>query len=236
MTGSCINFYNGQNTQRAYRGIVANVINLYGIPIRYLPKKLSNEDVDPFGTSALGDDIDVRSNTGLNDIYGEDINISYNDSISMKAMLENYDDFNGMHNFFSKFGMSMDDEIILQLETETWRNLMSKHGYELNKPKEGDLIIFEISKAKGGNPMIFEIKYCNESKSYFIFGELLVFEINCKLWEYSHETLETGDEKIDSLNDITGDDPRIGDNETISKTSEKVTVWNPNDPYGESDD
>ena len=224
--------YTSKDTQKTYRGLVSQVINLFGIPCRYLPKITSDEDNDPFGDSGFGTDADIRSNNYINDIYGEDVNIKYKDAIPMSCMLENSDFYNGTHNMFSKFGgLSNEDEIILQIEIETWRNRMERSGYMMEKPMEGDLISFDLAKAKNGRPQMFEIKYCNESKSYFQFGELMVFEMTLKTWDYSHETLETGDTQIDVLNTFQGDDEIVSDNKTIEVQKTKVTQWDPNDPF-----
>ena len=227
--------YNSKNTQRTYRRLTAQVINLYGIPIRYLPKTTSDQEFDPFG-SGTGTDDDIRSNTGLNELYGEDVNIAFKDAVPMKAVLQNTDFYDGTHNLFDKFGMSSEDEITLNIEIETWRNLMDRSGYPMEKPMEGDLITFDLARAKNGRPQIFEIKYCNESKSYFQFGELMVFELQCKLWEYGHETLDTGDPIIDGLNDIAGDDSKVGDNQFIKNKADDVVVWDPNDPFRDKSD
>lgn len=232
--------YTDQDTQNTYRSLVAEVVDLYGIPIRYLPKTITTNTTDPFGLDAqFGKDVDISSNSGLNEIYGEDVNISYNDSVPMKAILENYNNYDGTHNLFSKFGFSMEDEIQISIETESWRSLMSRCGYDFDKPAEGDLILFDLAVAKNGRPQIFEISYCNESATYFAFGQLMVFKLNCTVWEYSHEKLNTGHVEIDNLNiDINSDTIRkeIGDNEKIQEKSEEISKFDPNDPFGDEFD
>ena len=229
--------YDNRDQQRTYRGLVAQVVDLYGIPCLYLPKTTSDTEPDAFSTSPFGDDDSSyeKSNTSMSHIYGEDIAISYKDTIHMKCMLENIDGFDGQHNMFSKFGFTMEDQVTLFVEIETWRNLMSRYGYDMQKPKEGDLISFEMSKAKNGRPKLFEIKNVNENTNFFSFGELMVFSINCSVWEYSHEKLETGDTNIDSLNDISTEEivQKIGDNNEITEKSSTITKFHPNDPFGD---
>ena len=227
-----LNLYTHQDTQKTYRRIVSEHIRLYGIPIRYVPKVVVDESLygeDPNGSI----DDEIHSNNGLNNIYGEDSTMTFKDAIPMKGMLEQFDFYEGTHNMFSKFNFSMEDEITLSFEIENWRNLLEEYGYELQKPLEGDLIIFDLAVAKNGKPQIFEIKNVNESASYFQFGTLFIFRVNCKVWDYGHETMETGDELLDSLNNIdavTG----IGDNKEIEDKAKTVTSWNPNDPFGEN--
>jgi len=239
MSGLGYSLYNSKDTQKTYRGLTAQVINLFGINIRYIPKVLSEQDTDPFGgNGGFGEDTNTASNTNLNRIYGEDVNIAYEDTIPMKGLLENYDSYDGQHNLFNKFNFTMEDEITLSIEIETWRNLMSRCGYDMERPEPEDLILFDLAVAKNGKPKIFKITNCNESASFFAFGELMVFELNCTVWDYSHETLETGDPKIDGLNTIEGDSPKIGDNKDIEDKSKELINWNPNDPFSDkfSDD
>jgi len=235
-----LKLYNHPDTQRTYRSLVAEIVEQFGTPIRYLPKKIADQKMNPFnGDSGFGEDTDVRSNTQLNHIYGEDVNISYEDSVPMKAFLENFNMYDGTHNLFSKFGFSMEDEITLELEIESFKNLMNRCGYDMQKPIEGDLVIFDLARAKNGKPQIFEVKYCNESASYFSFGQLMMFKLNCTVWEYSHEELKTGDADIDGLAVSLDSDTirkEIGDNDTIQEKSEEVTRFDPNDPFGDEFD
>ena len=231
------NIYNSLNQQNTYRSLVAQVIELYGIPCRYTPKVLSTDKVQPFGQDThLGDNDYIQSNEGLNDIFGEDIGVEYQNIIPFKMMIENIDAYDGMHNLFQKMGgYSQGDEITLQVEIETYRNTMKKYGYEMNKPQEGDLIFFDLALAKNGRPKIFEIKNCHENKQFFSFGELMVFEINCGLFQFSDEKLDTGDTNIDNLNTIANEeiDTKIGDNKTIETKADKIRDYHPNDIFGD---
>lgn len=231
------NLYNHRDTQKTYRALASEIVQLFGIPIRYIPKVISDSKQSPFnGSMGFGTDMDTRSNAILNHIYGEDVNIAYRKVIPMKAILSNYDAYEGVHNLFNKFGFSMEDEITLEVETESWRNIMSRFGYSMLKPQEGDLIIFDLALAKNSKPQIFEIQYCNESESYFSFGQLMVFKIYSKVWEYSHETLDTGDEDIDRLNTTVNKEAirkDIGDNDVIEEKSEELNRFDPRDPFGD---
>jgi hypothetical protein len=230
--------YNHKDTQRTYRQLVAEVVDLYGMPIRYIPKVPSDEEIEPFSTEfGFGEELDIRSNIGLNHIYGEDTTIKYKDLIPMKAILENFEQFEGTYNVFDKLGFSMEPEIHISIEIENFRNLVKRYDYDkLRKPEEGDLILFDLANAKNGKPMIYEITFCNESASYFAFGELMVFELNCKLFKYSDEKLETGDPNIDNLKtDIDNDKLRneIGDNEEIERQADEIRHWNPKDAFAD---
>jgi hypothetical protein len=231
-----LNLYNHKPTQNTYRSLNSEVVNLFGIPIYYMPKTVNDSGVKfsktPYGESGFGNIVDLRSNTGLNQIFGEDVNISYNYAIPMKMILENFQEYGGSIQIFDKFGYNSNPEIVLQAEIETWRNILNKYGFTMEKPMEGDLISFDLATAKNGKPQIFEIKSCKELQTYFQFGALYVFRIVCQLWEYSHEKIKTGDPVIDQLNiDISNDIDNIGDNKIIEDKAKKVVTWNPKDPF-----
>lgn len=231
------NLYNNRDTQKTYRGITSEIVQLFGVPIRYIPKIISETKINPFnGEAGFGTDLDIRSNAILNHLYGEDVNIEYRKIIPMKGFLSNYDAYEGVHNLFNKFGFSMEDEITLEFEIETWRNMMERFGYSLLKPQEGDLIVFDLALAKNSRPQIFEIQYCNESETYFALGQLMVFKVYSRVWEYSHEKLETGDADIDQLNTKVDKDTlrkEIGDNDIINEKAEEVNRFDPRDPFGD---
>ena len=95
------------------------------------------------------------------------------------------------------------------------------------------MIIFDLAVAKNGKPQIFEIKNCNESSTFFQFGTLYVFRLNCKVYDYSYEKMETGDELLDSINNVDAING-IGDNKEIEDKAKVVTNWNPRDPFGDN--
>lgn len=226
------NWFKEKDTQQFYRSLTASSIELYGIPIRYLPKVESKKESfgeDPFGENELGGEKVRASNRGWNKIYGEDPLIAYKNAIQMKAFLENYDFYEGTHHIFNKFGFSMADEITISIEIERFRKIMEMNGYSYTRPEEGDLIALELTTAKNDKFQLFQINYVNESFSYFAFGQLTTYKIRCTLFEYSSQKIETGEEKIDIIKEFQN--VSIGDNEDIEAQSKKVTNWNPDDPF-----
>ena len=226
------NWFKQKDTQQFYRSLTSSSIELYGIPIRYLPKTESKQKdfgENPFGENDFGSNKVRASNKGWNKIYGEDPLIAYKNAIPMKAFLENYDFYEGTHQIFNKFGFSMADEITLSIEIDRFRKIMEMNGFSYTRPEEGDLIAFELTTAKNDKFQLFEINYVNESFSYFAFGQLTTYKIRCKLFEYSSQKIETGEEKIDIVKEFQN--ISIGDNDVIEKESKKVTNWNPDDPF-----
>ena len=227
------NWYKDRDAQQTVRSLTAEVIQLYGIPIRYIPKiesKNTGFGNEMFGDNEFGNKSITKSNMSWNPIYGEDPLVAYRDAIKMKAFLENHDFYEGTHQIFNKFGFSMSDEITLSFEIENFRKDIKNSEYELVRPMEGDLVAFELTTAKNDKFQLFEIIYVNESFSYFGLGQLTVYKVRCKHFQYSLEKIETGDERIDGITKV---DPskEIGDNDEIKERAKKITNWNPKDPF-----
>ena len=64
--------------------------------------------------------------------------------------------------------------------------LHKKMASESTRPLEGDLIYLPLT---GG---LFEIKFVEDESVFYQMGELVMFDLKCELFEYSHEELDTG--------------------------------------------
>ena len=60
---------------------------------------------------------------------------------------------------------------------------------------EGDLIWYPFTKA------LFEIKFVDTKEVFFQFGKLYTYKLECELFKYSHESLDTGISDIDAIED-----------------------------------
>lgn len=66
-----------------------------------------------------------------------------------------------------------------------------------SRPMEGDLIFFPAPLH-----VIMEIKYIQHEKSqgqFYPLGKLTFYEVDCEIWSYSHEVLQTGDTDVDAF-------------------------------------
>lgn len=65
------------------------------------------------------------------------------------------------------------------------------------RPMEGDLIFFPAPLH-----VIMEIKYIQHEKAqgqFYPLGKLTFYEVDCEIWTYSHEMLDTGDPAVDAF-------------------------------------
>jgi len=109
----------------------------------------------------------------------------------------------------SKFGIQVKDEITLTLSRERYENyiapfLNSRMLYLMNsatdqgslqtihRPREGDLIYFPLGRR------LFEIKYVEHEQPFYQLGTGYTYELQCELFEYEDEILNTSIDEIDS--------------------------------------
>lgn len=123
--------------------------------------------------------------------FGEDPMSQFNSFVDVKMYLSSYDDFGGSGDLFSKFGLQVEDTITLECTIAEFNALMG------NPPLQGDLLYFTF------NETLFEITNVeNDRSNFFFLGKTNIYKITAKVWDYSGETMNTGIEDIDNLNNI----------------------------------
>lgn len=175
------NFYfqNGDTSgttaeQRLVESLVIESLKIYGHDIYYLPRTLVNRDT----------------------IFDEDTLSQFTQSYPLEMYLENVDGFEGEGDIFSKFGIEIRDQATFVLSKKRWEEMVATSGGEFQleaRPAEGDLLFF----AKTGS--LFEIKYVEFQNPFYQLGKIYVFKLQCELFEYSSEVIDTGIEALDAI-------------------------------------
>ena len=175
------NFYfqNGDTSgttaeQRLVESLVIESLKIYGHDIYYLPRTLVNRDT----------------------IFDEDTLSQLTQSYPLEMYLENVDGFEGEGDIFSKFGIEIRDQATFVLSKKRWEEMVVTSGgiFQLDaRPAEGDLLFF----AKTGS--LFEIKYVEFQNPFYQLGKIYVFKLQCELFEYSSEVIDTGIEALDNI-------------------------------------
>ena len=129
-----MNFNIGQNHDNEYdlfKSTSEEVINLYGIPVKYLITEKVNQDI----------------------IYGEynSIKVNSDDTYEFYAMPENTSEFDGDNSLFSRFGLASMNNITLFVSRTTMEiihpELANKEGSAtIENLPNGNLIIFDSNK------------------------------------------------------------------------------------------
>ena len=162
------------------QGLVQDLVNeqlkMYGIECHYIPRKL------------------VTSKT----IMREVIESRFDEAFPIEAYMVNTDGYAGQGDILTKFGIRSTDEATFVISRERFEQAISPFlkedgEYTLsNRPKEGDLIFFPLGKR------LFEIKFVEHEKPFYQLKKNYVYELQCELFEYEDEIIDTDVAAIDS--------------------------------------
>lgn len=182
--------------QDLVEGLIIESIQMKGVDVKYLIRDMINRDY-LFGESTLSD---------------------FKDATTIEMYLESIDNYNGDGDIYSKFGMEMIEAAVWQVSAKRFREEFS--DTELDRPREGDLIFNPISDA------LYEIKKVKLDDRYQQLGKNYTYRLSCKLFQYSHETIVTGEPEVDKFEELSLDlnDNGLRDSLGISTFSEESTL------------
>ena len=165
--------------QNLVQELINEQLKIYGIEVTYIPRKF------------------VRKQTILEEVQSS----KFDDNFLLEAYINNYDGYSGAGDIMTKFGVSVRDEISLVISRERFEDFISPFLEEeddnlieiFDRPREGDLIYFPLGKR------LFEVKFVEHEKPFYQLGKNYVFELQCELFEYEDEVLDTTIDAIDSV-------------------------------------
>ena len=159
---------------------------MYGMDVYYIPRTF------------------VRDATIMREVTSS----AFRSYFIIEAYLNNFDGYGGQGDIMSKFGIQVKDEVTLTISRERYENyiapfLNSRMMYLIDsnnndqvplihRPREGDLIYFPLGRR------LFEIKYVEHEQPFYQLGKGYTYELQCELFEYEDEVLETSIDEIDS--------------------------------------
>ena len=173
--------------QNLMQDLINEQIRMYGMDVYYIPREF------------------VKEATIMREITSS----AFNSYFVIEAYLNNVDGYGGQGDIMSKFGIQVKDEVTLVISRERYENyiapfLNSRMQYLLDsrklentlqtihRPKEGDLIYFPLGRR------IFEIKFVEHEQPFYQLGKGYTYELQCELFEYEDEVLNTTIDEIDS--------------------------------------
>jgi hypothetical protein len=165
--------------QRLIQELINEQLKIYGIEVTYIPRKF------------------VRKQTIIEEIQSS----KFDDNFLLEAYLNNYDGYSGAGDIMTKFGVSVRDEVSLVISRERFEDFISPflEGVDeseievYDRPREGDLVYFPLGKR------LFEVKFVEHEKPFYQLGKNYVYEIQCELFEYEDEVLDTSIDEIDEV-------------------------------------
>ena len=161
--------------QRLIQNLINEQLQIYGVEITYIPRKFVNK------TSIIEE---VQSS-------------KFDDNFLLEAYVNTYEGYSGAGDIMTKFGVSLKDEVTLTISQERFTDFIAPFldsvDYELgSRPREGDLIFFPLGAR------LFEVKFVEHEQPFYQLGKNYVYQLQCELFEYEDEVIDTGLDIIDS--------------------------------------
>ena len=153
--------------------IIIECLRIYGFDTYYMPRKAVNEDL----------------------ILGEDALNKYEHAYPLEMYMQNVNGFEGDGDLLSKFGVEIRDTATFVVARRRWDEVVVRSGNAVltTRPAEGDIVYFPLTKA------YFEIKRVEALDPFFQVGKLYVYKLQCELYRYSSEVINTGNNDIDTI-------------------------------------
>lgn len=173
------------------QGLLQDLINehltIFGIEVHYLPRTIFNTD----------------------NILQEVESSSFSDNFILEAYMTNYDGYAPDSDIMTKFGLRLKNEINLVISKERFEDFIGSYlggqnwaidnnfitgqgQYLAVRPAEGDLIWFPLGER------LFEIKRVEAEKPFYQLNKTYVYELQCELYEYEGEVIDTTSELVNS--------------------------------------
>ena len=178
--------------QSLVQDLVNEHLRMFGIEVYYIPRKQLKTD----------------------NIIREVQSSKFDDNFILEAYLNNYEGYSPGSDIMTKFGISLKNELSLVISRERFEEFISpfltsiisgeknySQGETLpisTRPTEGDLIYFPLGER------IFEIKRVEFENPFYQLGKNYVYELQCELFEYEDEEINTGIDEIESTLSDTG--------------------------------
>lgn len=133
-----------------------------------------------------------RQYMNLDQTLGEDTQGSkFTKGYPIEMYLSDIQQFGGQRDIVSKFGIQLTDRINLVLSKTRFEQEVCSKETNITRPREGDLIYFPMME------YMFEINFVEDKQPFFQFGKLTTYNLTCEVFNYSHETISTGNTDID---------------------------------------
>jgi len=176
------------NEQFLIQDLINEQLRIYGIEVYYLPRKIFKTD----------------------DIIREIQSSKFDDVFLIEMYMNNYDGYAPGSDLMTKFGLKLQNEVSLTVSRERYEEfiapflegissgiregLIQEYDFAdlITRPKEGDLIYFPLGER------LFEIKRVESEKPFYQLGKNYVYELNCELYEYENELIDTAIEEVDN--------------------------------------
>ncbi len=168
--------------QRLVQDLINEHLGMFGVEVTYIPRKY------------------VQRDTILNEVQSA----KFDDNFAIEAYVNNFDGYGGQGDVLTKFGMSLKDEVTLTISKDRFEDFIAPFIGGLDdgtgegeiilstRPREGDLVYFPLGQR------LFEVKFVEHENPFYQLGKNYVYELQCELFEYEDEVIDTTIDAIDT--------------------------------------
>lgn len=171
-------------------------------------------------------------------IFGENIQSKFERAYQMEMYIANVDGFEGNGDFFSKFGLEIQENTNIIVAKKTFERYVPTTI--ARRPREGDLLFVPAMNK------VLEIKFVEDELLFFTLGRKYpyIYEIRCEDFRYANENMSTGIDEIDEIPDSylfnlqfnvsgtgnyrLGETVYQGSNVAYATATARVADWDPN--------
>lgn len=184
-----------------------------------------------------------RETPNIDRLFGEDTTNTFTDYWKVAMYLESYNGWQGQQDFYSKFGVTVSDEIDLVVQPDLFAHQTG--GFF---PRPGDLIYWG-RESQAGQPSVFEIIWVEPDNPFHPNGTLPMRRITAQKFAYSREKmplvnqstipdpegtdlpLEILDEfiQLETIADTT--EPQYAETNQIQAEADAIVVFDEDDPF-----
>ena len=174
--------------QNLLQDLINEHLTIFGIEVHYLPRSIFRTD----------------------NILQEVESSAFQDNFVLEAYMTNYDGYAPDSDIMTKFGLRLKNEVNLVISKERFEDFIGAYlggqnwaidrgfiegqeKYLAVRPSEGDLIWFPLGER------LFEIKRVEAEKPFYQLNKTYVYELQCELYEYEGEFIDTTSDLIDSV-------------------------------------
>jgi hypothetical protein len=176
-------YFNNQRAtveQQLLEDLIIESIRNHGIDVYYLPRE---------------------SQSSTDELFGDDPVKCYRHAIKIEMYLETFQNYEGNQEFFSKFGLELQETARLCMSRRSFERLVTRQFPQShNVPKEGDLVYLPTQFK------LMEIKFVEEEKNFFQLGKdaknPYMYGLSMEAFKYNGELLQTGVTEIDSIPNV----------------------------------
>ena len=154
------------------KDIVEEVVAVIGFQAKYLPRK--------YGTA-------------LDPVFGEDPSSFFDTVWTFNILIDDYQEYGDVGDFYSKFGVSVTDEMKVSFTKKDFAEQTAE--VDDDTPIAGDLLYFNDAEA------LFEVTFVGNDSSFYPTpeGPQYIWTLTLKPWEYGSEDIDVTDPEITAL-------------------------------------